>query len=138
MSAPPLRKPGPCARRAPLQLDVRTQQRFSEPVEVAAYFVASEFLANAAKHSQASRITVRLSCENELLRLSVRDDGIDGADPGRGSGLVGLRDRVEALGGTLPIESDPRSGNLAQRLAFSRRRTRMKARRAWWQYELDQ
>ena len=85
---------------APLQLDVRTQQRFSEPVEVAAYFVASESLANAAKHSQASRITVRLSCENELLRLSVRDDG--GADPGRGSGLVGLRDRVEALGGTLP------------------------------------
>ena len=89
----------------PVELEVRTQERFPEPVEIAAYFTASESLANAAKHSQASRITILLACENDRLRLSVRDDGIGGADPGRGSGLVGLRDRVEALGGTLAIET---------------------------------
>jgi signal transduction histidine kinase len=89
----------------PVELEVRTRERFPEPVEVAAYFTASESLANAAKHSQASRITVLLAFESERLRLTVRDDGIGGADPGRGSGLVGLRDRVEALGGTLAIES---------------------------------
>ena len=94
----------------PVELEVRTRERFPEPVEVAAYFTASESLANAAKHSQASRITVLLAFENERLRLSVRDDGIGGADPGRGSGLVGLRDRVEALGGTLAIESGSGAG----------------------------
>jgi signal transduction histidine kinase len=94
----------------PAELEVRTWDRFPEPVEVAAYFTASESLANAAKHSQASRITVLLAFENERLRLSVRDDGIGGADPGRGSGLVGLRDRVEALGGTLAIESGSGAG----------------------------
>jgi signal transduction histidine kinase len=94
----------------PVALEVRTQVRFPEQVEVAAYFTASEALANAAKHSQASRITIELAYENERLRLSVRDDGIGGADPGRGSGLTGLRDRVEALGGTLAIESGSGAG----------------------------
>ena len=94
----------------PVELDVKTRERFPEPVEVAAYFVASESLANAAKHSQASRITIALTLENERLRLSVRDDGVGGADPGRGSGLVGLRDRVEALGGDFAIESDSGAG----------------------------
>jgi GAF domain-containing protein len=94
----------------PVELEVRTQDRFPEPIEVAAYFVASESLANAAKHSQAARITILLAFENERLRLSVRDDGIGGADPGRGSGLIGLRDRVEALGGTLAIESGAGAG----------------------------
>ena len=94
----------------PVELEVRTRERFPEPVEVAAYFTASESLANAAKHSQASRITVLLAFENERLRLSVRDDGIGRADPARGSGLVGLRDRVEALGGTLAIESGSGGG----------------------------
>jgi signal transduction histidine kinase len=94
----------------PVELEVRTKERFPEPVEVAAYFVASESLANAAKHSQASRIDVLVALEGGTLRLSVRDDGIGGADPGRGSGLVGLRDRVEALGGTLAIESGPGAG----------------------------
>ena len=94
----------------PVELEVRTRDRFPEPVEVAAYFTASESLANAAKHSQASRITIALTLENERLRLSVRDDGVGGADPGRGSGLVGLRDRVEALGGDFAIESDSGAG----------------------------
>ena len=100
------------ALRSPIAVDleVMTRERFPEPVEVAAYFVASESLANAAKHSQASRIDVVLKLENEGLLLSVRDDGIGGADPARGSGLVGLRDRVEALGGSLEATSKPGDG----------------------------
>ena len=94
----------------PVELEVMTKERFAQPVEVAAYFAASEFLANAAKHSQASRIDVALTRENEGLLLSVSDDGIGGADPGRGSGLVGLRDRVEALGGSLAIKSKAGDG----------------------------
>jgi signal transduction histidine kinase len=95
----------------PVALEVVTRERFPHPVEVAAYFAASEALANAAKHSQASRIDLTLELENEgLLLLSVRDDGIGGADAGRGSGLVGLRDRVEALSGALEIASKPGDG----------------------------
>jgi signal transduction histidine kinase len=94
----------------PVQLEVTTNERFPEPVEVAAYFVASESLANAAKHSLASRIDVALTIENESVLLSVCDDGVGGVDPGRGSGLVGLRDRVEALGGTLEVSSKPSQG----------------------------
>jgi signal transduction histidine kinase len=79
--------------------------RLPEPVEAAAYFVASEALANAAKHAQASRVEVSLATRNGGLRLSIRDDGVGGADPARGSGLVGLTDRVEALGGSLHVRS---------------------------------
>jgi signal transduction histidine kinase len=96
----------------PVELRVHTQERYPEPVEVAAYFVASESLANAAKHSQASHIDVALTLENGRLLLSVCDDGIGGADPGRGSGLVGLRDRVEAVGGSLEIKSESGDGTL--------------------------
>jgi len=103
----------------PVELEVMTRGRFPQPVEVAAYFAASESMANAAKHSQASRIDVALTLENEELLLSVSDDGIGGADPGRGSGLVGLRDRVEALGGSLEINSKPGEGtSLAATLPF--------------------
>jgi PAS domain S-box-containing protein len=100
------------ARRSavPVDLDVRTDTRLPEPIEVAAYFVASEALANAAKHAQASHMEVSLAMRNGSLVLSIRDDGIGGADPGRGSGLVGLRDRVEALGGTIRIDSPPGGG----------------------------
>lgn len=94
----------------PVELEVMTEKRFSEPVEVAVYFVASESLANAAKHSRSTRIDVALTVKNQGLLLSVCDDGIGGADPGRGSGLVGLRDRVEALGGSLEITSEPGVG----------------------------
>jgi PAS domain S-box-containing protein len=94
----------------PVDLDVRTDTRLSEPIEVAAYFVASEALANAAKHAQASRMEVSLATRNGSLVLSIRDDGIGGANPGRGSGLVGLRDRVEALGGTIRIDSPAGGG----------------------------
>jgi len=100
------------ARRSavPVDLDVRTDTRLPEPIEVAAYFVASEALANAAKHAQASHMEVSLATRNGSLVLSIRDDGIGGADPGRGSGLIGLQDRVEALAGTLRIDSPPGGG----------------------------
>src|SRR5262249_52739991 len=110
------------ALRSPIPVELRatTRERFPDPVEAAAYFVASESLANAAKHSQSSRIDVTLTVENERLFLVVRDDGIGGADPGRGSGLIGLRDRVEAVGGLLEITSKAGSGtSLTVALPFS-------------------
>src|ERR1700687_1593745 len=79
--------------------------RSPEPIEVAAYFVVSEALANAAKHAQASCIEVSLAASDGTVRLSIRDDGIGGADPARGSGLAGLTDRVQALGGTIEVRS---------------------------------
>ena len=77
---------------------------------MATYYVVSEALANAAKHAQASRIEVSLTPRDGNLLLSIRDDGIGGADPARGSGIVGLTDRVTALGGTIRLESPPGQG----------------------------
>jgi signal transduction histidine kinase len=94
----------------PVALDITTDVRLAEPIEVAAYFVASEALANAAKHSQASRIDLSLEQRDGSLLLSIGDDGLGGADAGRGSGLVGLNDRVEALGGRFALESPPGRG----------------------------
>jgi PAS domain S-box-containing protein len=96
------------ARRSaiPVELEVRGgDYRLPGPIEVAAYYVVSEALANAAKHAGASAVHVNLSTENGTVRLSIRDDGVGGADPEQGSGLIGLRDRVEALGGTIEIAS---------------------------------
>jgi signal transduction histidine kinase len=95
------------ARRSgiPVDLDVGTERRLPPPVEVAAYYVVSEALTNAAKYAQASLVRVGVEADDAALRLAIRDDGVGGADPGGGSGLVGLRDRVEALGGTLDVES---------------------------------
>jgi PAS domain S-box-containing protein len=89
----------------PVALEVGTEVRLPEPIEVAAYYVVSEALANAAKHAHASRVDVSLATRNGNLLLTVRDDGIGGADHTRGSGLVGLNDRVEALGGSLRVKS---------------------------------
>ena len=94
----------------PVVLEVMTRERFPEPVEVAVYFVASESLANAAKHSHSTRVDLALKKSKERLLLSVRDDGVGGADPTRGTGLVGLRDRVEAVGGLLELKSTPGHG----------------------------
>jgi signal transduction histidine kinase len=95
------------ARRCavPVDLEVTTDARFPEPVEIAVYYVASEALANAMKHAQASRIEISLTTRDGRLLLSLRDDGVGGADPGRGSGLAGLADRVEALGGSIQVRS---------------------------------
>jgi signal transduction histidine kinase len=100
------------ARRSaiPVRLDVTADTRLPEPIEVAAYFVASEALANAAKHARASRMEVTLAMRNSSLVLSIGDDGVGGAVSKKGSGLVGLQDRVEALGGTIRIDSPPGGG----------------------------
>jgi signal transduction histidine kinase len=87
-----------------------TQERFSDAIEAAAYFVVSEALTNAAKHSGASTVTVTAARENGHLRMVIADDGGGGATPGGGSGLTGLADRVEAVGGQLAIASRQGSG----------------------------
>jgi signal transduction histidine kinase len=84
---------------------MRSSRRLDEQVEVAAYFVVSEALANVVKHAQASTVHVGLEAEHAAVHLSIRDDGIGGAAPGRGSGLVGIEDRVNALGGKIEIAS---------------------------------
>jgi signal transduction histidine kinase len=95
------------ARRAPLPVEiiVRADQRLPEPVEVAAYYVVAEALANVAKHADATTAYIDVESRNGVLELRVRDDGAGGADPARGSGLIGLTDRVEALGGTIEVVS---------------------------------
>jgi signal transduction histidine kinase len=100
------------ARRSPVpvQLQVGMEGRLPERVEVAAYYVVAEALTNVAKHANASVAKVEVDTDDGLVRLGVRDDGVGGADPARGSGLVGLKDRVEATGGTLHVESRPGQG----------------------------
>jgi signal transduction histidine kinase len=102
------------ARRSavPVEVDVQTEARLPERVEVAAYYVVAEALTNAAKHAGASVVHVHADADTagRTLRLRIRDDGAGGADPGRGSGLVGLKDRVEALGGTITIQSPAGAG----------------------------
>jgi signal transduction histidine kinase len=100
------------ARRSPVpvELDVRTEARLPERIEVAAYYVVSEMLTNAAKHAHASHVHVDVVADDGVLRVGVSDDGAGGADPARGSGLVGLKDRVEALGGAISVQSPPGEG----------------------------
>jgi signal transduction histidine kinase len=100
------------ARRSviPVELEVDVQTRLPEPIEVAAYYVVSEALTNAAKHAQASVAHVDARAQAGSLHLSVRDDGIGGADARRGSGLTGLTDRVEALGGMISLDSPTGKG----------------------------
>ena len=90
----------------PVEVEANVGGRLPERVEVATYFVASEGIANAVKHSGASIIRIHLEqTDDDVLHLSIRDDGTGGADPARGSGLTGLADRVETLGGTIAITS---------------------------------
>jgi signal transduction histidine kinase len=100
------------ARRSavPVELDLRTGLQLPGHLEVAAYYAISEALANAAKHAHASVVHVELDTPDASLRLAVRDDGIGGADPAKGSGLTGLRDRIEALGGRLDVTSPAGGG----------------------------
>jgi signal transduction histidine kinase len=98
--------------RSPLRvnLEVRAARRFPEPVEVAAYYVVSESLTNAAKYAETSAVHVAVAADGRALRVEVRDDGCGGADPAEGSGLLGLRDRVEAIGGTMRLTSPSGAG----------------------------
>jgi signal transduction histidine kinase len=99
------------ARRCtiPVELDVRADRRLPEPVEIAAYYLVAEALTNAAKHANASTVHVEVET-GDVLRVRVRDDGRGGARVSDGSGLVGLGDRVEALGGRLWVHSAPDAG----------------------------
>jgi PAS domain S-box-containing protein len=104
------------AARAPLpvELDVRLPERLPEPVEATAYYVVSEALANVVKHSDADSVRVYAERGASCALVEVADDGIGGADPSGGSGLRGLRDRVEALDGSVMVESPPTRGTLVR------------------------
>ena len=95
----------------PVQLDLEVATRLPEPVEVAAYYVVSEALANTAKHARASMAHIEIRAHESRLHLSIRDDGLGGATLEQGSGLIGLTDRVEALGGTILVDSPPGEGS---------------------------
>jgi signal transduction histidine kinase len=94
----------------PVELHVAADPRLPEQVEIAAYFVVSEALANAAKHARASRMRISARVGNDSLLLSIDDDGVGGVDSRRGSGLTGLSDRVEALGGSIRVRSPSGEG----------------------------
>jgi signal transduction histidine kinase len=100
------------ASRAPVPVDVSGVPDFklAHEIEACAYFVTAEALTNVAKYAQASCASVELSVEDDRLRVRVRDDGVGGADPATGTGLRGLRDRVDALDGELAVESPPGGG----------------------------
>jgi signal transduction histidine kinase len=99
------------ARRStvPVALHVDVDGRLPESIEVAAYYVVAEALTNAAKHARATGVSIRAACADAELRLEVADDGVGGATPGAGSGLIGLKDRVDAVSGRLVVTS-PASG----------------------------
>jgi signal transduction histidine kinase len=104
------------ARRSavPVRLDVGVDGRLPEPIELAAYYVVSEALTNTAKHADATVADVQMAAGEGVLRVWVRDDGRGGADLTRGTGLVGLTDRVEALGGHLRVHSPAGAGTTVE------------------------
>jgi signal transduction histidine kinase len=100
------------ARRSPIPVDLclDVDRRPPQAVEIAVYYVVSEALTNAAKHSRATEVSVTVTTAHDCLRATIQDDGVGGAEPGKGSGLVGLTDRVEALGGRLTLAAPPGQG----------------------------
>jgi signal transduction histidine kinase len=100
------------ARRSPLPVRVRLQagDRLPRSAEITAYYVAAEAFTNAAKHASASAVDIFVEEADGTLTVQVRDDGVGGADPRRGSGLTGLRDRVEAVGGSMTVGSGAGAG----------------------------
>jgi signal transduction histidine kinase/uncharacterized protein YoaH (UPF0181 family) len=94
----------------PVELDVRVDGRLPGPVEVTAYYVVSEALTNAAKHAEASIVRVDVDVRDGMLCAAVLDDGVGGADPLHGSGLLGLKDRAEAIGGRISLDSSHGAG----------------------------
>ena len=109
------------ARRAPVPVEVNLQapERPPERIEVAVYYIVAEALTNIAKHAQAAAAVVNVRAIDGVVRVSVSDDGVGGADPSRGSGLVGLRDRVDTLGGTLTLSSPPSGTSLVVQLPMT-------------------
>ena len=104
------------AGRAPLPVEVRSapEERLPAPVEAAAYFVVAEALTNVARYAQASRASVAVERRNGHAVVEVRDDGVGGADPARGTGLIGLQDRLAALDGRLEVESPTGGGTVVR------------------------
>jgi signal transduction histidine kinase len=104
------------ARRSvvPVRLDIGVDGQLPEPIELAAYYVVAEALTNTVKHAHATVIDVQVAAGDGVLRVGVSDDGRGGADPAGGSGLVGLTDRVEALGGRLTFNSPSGGGTALQ------------------------
>jgi len=102
------------ARRSvvPVTVDMQTDARWPENVEMTAYYVASEALTNAVKHAHASEVRITADVDDRSIMLTIRDDGVGGADPTRGSGLIGLHDRVAALGGDLAVHGEPGAGTV--------------------------
>jgi len=100
------------ARRAavPARLDVQVDRRLPDPVEIAAYYCVAEALTNTAKHARATTADVQVTEGDGVLHVCVRDNGHGGAGFSHGSGLVGLKDRAEALGGHLGLDSPPGAG----------------------------
>lgn len=98
----------------PVELAVHTESRYPPAVEVAAYYVVSEALTNTIKYAGALAVDVVVEQQDWTLQVCVRDDGCGGADPRRGSGLIGLRDRVEALGGSIEVTSPVGHGTTIQ------------------------
>jgi signal transduction histidine kinase len=100
------------ARRSPIpvDLDVQVDRRLPEPVEIAAYYTVAEALTNTAKHARATTADIQVAEYDGVLHLRVRDDGHGGADFRDGSGLLGLKDRAEVLGGHLQLSSPPGAG----------------------------
>ncbi len=96
----------------PIELSEAPEDRLPAPIEAAAYFVVAEALTNVVKYADASHASVTVVRSNGHAVVEVRDDGVGGADPGRGSGLRGLADRVAALDGRLELESPPGEGTL--------------------------
>jgi signal transduction histidine kinase len=109
------------ARRSavPVELDLDVDARLPSTIEAAAYYVAAESLTNVAKHANASVVELSAVLDDDRLQVTVRDDGAGGADASRGSGLIGLIDRVEALGGTLVCDS-PRGLGTTVRIEIPR------------------
>jgi signal transduction histidine kinase len=100
------------ARRSavPVDLELNGDRRFPDAVERAVYYVVSETLTNAAKHAEAAVVRVELDARDRAVLVAIRDEGVGGADPRKGSGLLGLTDRVESLGGRIEIASPPGAG----------------------------
>jgi signal transduction histidine kinase len=97
-----------------VRLDVQVAGRLTEPAEIAAYYAVSEALTNTIKHAHASAADVEVAAPDGVLHVRVRDDGRGGAAFGPGSGLIGLKDRIEAAGGRITLHSPPGAGTTVQ------------------------